>query len=104
MHRARADLLHRHDGKDGREGFDLFFIDIAVRFDGHIAAREARAAGRDHHVDLGIGAPSPKLIGDLRAFVLNDLAIRELVARLGNPPHKRIARAILGQRAGVADC
>ena len=40
-----ADLVHADNGEDGGEGFDFFFINIAMGFDCDIPAREARAAG-----------------------------------------------------------
>ena len=103
LHRAGADLLHRHDGEDRPEGLDLLLVDIAMRLDGHVAPGEPGAAGRQDHVDLAVGDPGAQLRGDLVAVVGTDRPRRQVVPGLGQPLHQRVAGAVLGKRAAVAD-
>jgi len=101
LHRRGADLGHRDHRKDRAEDVDFLFIDIAVRLDRHVAARQPRAPRGDDDVDRAVGAPAAQAQGDLGAFVPHDLARGEDVARLGDARGERIARAVLGEAARV---
>ena len=98
-----ANFLHRDDGENGAERVDLFFIDIAVRLNGHIAPRQARATCRNDHINRVIRTPCAQLIGNLRAFIGQNYPRRHTVARLGDPRDKRVARFVVCLRARITD-
>src|SRR5919197_1777177 len=57
LNRRGADFLERDHVKDGREAFDILFEEGPHCFRRHVAASEARPAGRDDDVHLTIGDP-----------------------------------------------
>src|SRR5690606_4995480 len=75
LHRRGADLLHRDDREDRREGLDLLLVDLAVVLDRDVAPGQLRAAGREDHVHAPVGDPGAQLRRHEVAFVLHDLAV-----------------------------
>ena len=72
--------------KEGSKAFDLFIVDIHVRFDGDVSSRQACAACGDYNIDVRRGDPLAELGCDLAAFVFDDLAVCEDMAIGFNPP------------------
>ena len=78
---------------------DRLLVDGLVRLDGHVAAGEAGAAGRDDGVDLRVGDPGAEPRLDLALLVAHDRPVGEHVAGRRQPLDQEVARAVLGRAA-----
>ncbi len=103
LNRRRADLLEADPAEQFAEPVDPFLRDIAERLGRDIAAGDAGSAGRDNHLDLGVGGPAAELVGDRRAVVANDIARGENMAGFLHAFAQRVARAVIVHVAGVGD-
>ena len=93
--------MHGDDGENRAECVDLFFIDIAVGFDRHVAACQAGATCADHHVDGVIRAPCTQLIRDQITFIGQDMPCGDDMASALNPRHQRVAGTVVAEVTGV---
>src|SRR5579883_3481876 len=80
LDRRGADLLVAEPAKELAEARDLLLIDRVKRLGRHVAPGDARAAGRDHDIDGGIGDPGAKLRDDGLSLVLDDAPLCDAMA------------------------
>ena len=103
LDRRGADLVVAEPAEQLAEPGDLLFVDAVERLRRHVAAGHPGAAGRDHHVDLGIGDPRLELRDDRGHVVAHDPprgdAVPGGVGELG----QRVAGAVVAPRSRVSD-
>ena len=89
--------------KTVEKAFDFLFVDVAVGFDGDVAAGEACAAGGKDDVNLGVHAPVAELFGDGGAVVFQNGAGSKDVARAFEAADERVAGAVIFRCPGVGN-
>src|SRR5687767_15597635 len=79
LNRRCADLAMGNEVEDDGEPFDFLFEERTHRLDSDVKTGETGAAGRYHHIDVGVLEPGPQLAADGRDAVLDKRADRKSV-------------------------
>ena len=103
-HRRRSHLLVGEHPEELAEPLDRLVEERPHRVQGDVARREARAAGRHHHVHLRVRQHPAHGVADRGHVIPNESRIHDPMAGGGDPLADGVAAGVVPLFPGVAHC